>query len=233
MKKVTSSDFDIVVDALIVPSKTRHSTPSKSNHSMKKVASSQSEEEDVDKMIALSKNNHDTTDTIKSAAMELKVDGDKLKIPKKCLIKDSSDAVEHNTMPKLWNRLQKPSRRVPENTSVLQKFVIKLREKMDANVHDFDLHLFGVKCGKLFNTVLSTGFMGLELNHEITSFYITSNGITSITRLCAAELEVNEDTTSQNVLHTASAAAHKAAFEESFFSQYVPIYEKARISGSP
>ena len=107
MKKVTSSDFDIVVDALIVPSKTRHSTPSKSNHSMKKVASSQSEEEDVDKMIALSKNNHDTTDTIKSAAMELKVDGDKLKIPKKCLIKDSSDAVKGNVMPKLLDRLKK------------------------------------------------------------------------------------------------------------------------------
>jgi len=96
---------------------------------------------------------------------------------------------------------------------------------MDANVHDFDWHLFGVKCGKLFNTVPSTVFMGPELNDNITSFDITSDGVTSITGLCAAEPEVNEDTTSQNALHTASVAACNAAFEESFFSQYAPIYE--------
>ena len=47
---------------------------------------------------------------------------------------------------------------MPENTTMLQKFVIKLREKMDANVHNFDWHLFGVECGKLFNTVPSTVF---------------------------------------------------------------------------
>ena len=75
--------------------------------------------------------------------------------------------------------------------------------------------------------------MGPELNDNIASSDITSNDITSVTGLCAAELEVNEDTTSQNALHTASAAVCKAAFDESCFSQYVPIYEKARIAGSP
>ena len=57
---------------------------------MKKVTSSQSEEEAVDKMIASSKSNHDTTDTMKPAAMDLEVEGDKLLTPKKHLIDDSS-----------------------------------------------------------------------------------------------------------------------------------------------
>ena len=109
-KKVTSSDSEVVVDAPIKPSITHHSTLSKSNHGTKKVTSSQSEEEDVDKTIASSNSNHDTTDMMKPAAMELEVDGDKPLTPKKHLIEDSYDAVEHNVMPKLWDRLQKPRR---------------------------------------------------------------------------------------------------------------------------
>ena len=74
-------------------------------------------------MIVLSKSNHDTTDMMKPAAMELEVDGDKPLTPKKHLIKDSFDAVECNAMPKLWDGLQKPRTQVPENTTMLQKFV--------------------------------------------------------------------------------------------------------------
>ena len=69
---------------------------------------------------------------------------------------------------------------------------------MNANVHNFDWHLFVVECGKLFNTMPSIVLMGPELNDDITSFDITSDDITSSTGLCAAELEVHEDTTSQN-----------------------------------
>ena len=139
MKKVTAQDSNEAVDEMI--------TLSKSNHGMKKVTSSQSEEEAVSKMIALSKNNHDMTDMMKPAAIKLEVDGDKPLTPKKCLIEDSSDAVECNVMPKLLHRLKTPWRQVPENTAMLQKFVFKLRNQIDANVHDFDWHLFGVKCG--------------------------------------------------------------------------------------